>query len=161
MPEQEHEAFSIHAVALMPLICERLAAGQTVRGLTFQGVSMLPMLRQGRDNVELTRLPAKLKKYDLPVYRGVDGTYVMHRVVDVQEDCYICLGDNTYRYERVSPERMVALVCAFTRNGRRVSVKHRGYQLYCRVWVAAYPVRRFLKRVQWWIAHRVKHMMKR
>ena len=52
---------------LMPLIRERLAAGQKVRYLPFRGVSMLPMLRQGIDTVELAPLPEKLQKYDLPV----------------------------------------------------------------------------------------------
>lgn len=32
---------------LMPLLRERLAAGQSMRYLPFRGVSMLPMLRQG------------------------------------------------------------------------------------------------------------------
>ena len=50
---------------LMPLIKERLASGGKVRYLPFRGVSMLPMLRQGKDSVELSPLPPKLKKYDL------------------------------------------------------------------------------------------------
>ena len=149
MPDKHIEEMSFHAEEVMPMICDRLAAGQTVRGLRFQGVSMRPMLRQGKDCVELTALPEKLKKYDLPVYRGPDGKYVMHRVVGVRDDHYICLGDNTYHYEKVAPERMVAVVCAFTRNGRRVSVENRGYRLYCRVWLAIYPLRRLVKRAQW------------
>ena len=47
--------------SLMPLIQERLAAGQTVR-FSPMGISMLPMLRQGKDKVELAPLPEKLKK---------------------------------------------------------------------------------------------------
>ena len=74
----------------MPLIRERLAAGQRVRYLPFRGVSMLPMLRQGIDTVEIAPLPEKLKKYDLPVYQYPSGKYVMHRVVEVKDDCYIC-----------------------------------------------------------------------
>ena len=46
---------------LMPLVRERLAAGQRVRYLPFRGISMLPMLRQGVDTVELSPLPEKLK----------------------------------------------------------------------------------------------------
>ena len=52
---------------LIPFLRERLAAGQKVRYLPFRGVSMMPMLRQGKDSVELAPLPEKLKKYDLPV----------------------------------------------------------------------------------------------
>ena len=63
---------------------------------------MLPMLRQGKDTVELAPLPDKLKKYDLPVYQYPSGKYVMHRVVDVKEDFYICLGDNLIELEKVT-----------------------------------------------------------
>ena len=45
---------------LMPLIRERLDAGQTVR-FSPMGISMLPMLRQGIDSVVLSPVPEKLK----------------------------------------------------------------------------------------------------
>ena len=67
---------------LMPLILERLAAGQDVR-FSPRGVSMLPMLRQGRDTVTLSPVTGRLRKYDLPLYRREDGRYVLHRVVGV------------------------------------------------------------------------------
>ncbi len=133
---------------LMPLIEERLAAGQTVRYLPFRGVSMLPMLRQGKDAVELSPLPQKLKKYDLPVYRYPSGKYVMHRVVAVREDHYICLGDNTLEYETILPEQMIGLVTAFTRNGRRISVRNPFYRLYCILWGLTPPLRRLYKRIR-------------
>lgn len=131
---------------LIPFLQERLAAGQTVRYLPFRGFSMLPMLRQGKDTVELSPLPPKLKKYDLPVYQYPSGKIVMHRVVAVKEDHYICLGDNTYAYETVTPDQMIAVVSAFKRGDRRISVDSRGYQLYCRVWYAIFPLRKLLRR---------------
>lgn len=138
----------IFEAELMPLIRERLAAGQKVRYLPFRGVSMLPMLRQGKDAVELAPLPAKLKKYDLPVYQYPSGKYVMHRVVAVKENCYICLGDNTWEYETIHPEWMIGLVSAFKRGEKRISVDSRSYRLYCRFWVVAFPLRKFLVRVK-------------
>ena len=71
-----NQGLCLHAEAVMPLIRERLAAGQNVKNLGFQGVSMMPMLRQGKDSVELAPLPQKLRKYDLPVYRNAAGKYV-------------------------------------------------------------------------------------
>lgn len=132
----------------MPLLQERLAAGQTVRYLPFRGVSMLPMLRQGIDSVELSPLPQRLKKYDLPVYRYPSGKYVMHRVVAVREDHYLCLGDNTYEYEKIRHDQMIAVVSAFKRGEKRISVEALSYRIYCRVWVASYPLRKLLKRVK-------------
>lgn len=160
MPDNRFEEQSVHAEAVMPLIRERLAAGQTVRNMSFHGVSMRPMLRQGKDYVELAQLPERLKKYDLPMYRSAGGKYVIHRVVDVQDDYYICLGDNTYRYEKVRPEQMVAIVCAFTRAGKRISVENRAYRVYCRFWCAIIPVRRLAKRAAWMAKSAVKKLMK-
>ena len=133
--------------ALMPLIRERLENGQSVQ-FSPKGTSMLPMLRQGIDTVTLSPAPAQLKKYDLPMYVGPSGKYVMHRIVDVREDHYVCLGDNTYAYEKVRPEQIVAVVCAFYRGDKRIPVDAPGYRLYCRVWCAAYPIRRFLRKVK-------------
>ena len=67
---------------LMPLISERLSAGGSVR-FSPHGTSMLPMLKDGRDQVVLSPLPDKLKKYDLPLYRRENGQYVLHRIVKV------------------------------------------------------------------------------
>lgn len=136
---------------LMPLIRERLAAGQRVRYLPFRGLSMLPMLRQGIDSVELGPLPEKLKKYDLPVYRYPSGKYVMHRVVRVEADHYICLGDNTYSYEKIAPEQLLGVVSAFKRGDKRIEVSSATYRFYCVIWVALFPVRSFIRRCKHWL----------
>ena len=127
---------------LLALIRDRLGAGQIVRYLPFRGVSMMPMLRQGVDTVELSPLPEKMKKYDLPVYQYPSGKVVMHRIVDVKDDCYICLGDNTYVYERVTPDMMIGLVSAFKRGDKRIEVTNPAYRLYAKCWVALYPLRK-------------------
>lgn len=145
---REHSAGVDGLVARM---VASLSEGQVIRHVGFSGVSMLPMLRQGKDTVELTKAPERLKKYDLPMYMGTKGKYVMHRIVAVKDDHYICLGDNTYSYEKVRREQIVALVCAFYRGDRRISVESAGYRLYCRVWCAVYPVRRFVRRVKRWL----------
>lgn len=130
----------------MELVRERTAAGQSVRYLPFRGISMLPMLRQGRDQVEVSPLPSRLKKYDLPVYQYPSGKYVMHRVVEVKDDHYICNGDNLLQMETVYPHQMIALVTAFTRDGKRIEVTDPKYQLYCRFWCVTRPVRHIWKR---------------
>ena len=135
----------ILADELLPLLREHLAMGQKIHYLPFQGVSMLPMLRQHFDSVELAPLPDKLKKYDLPVYQYPSGKVVMHRIVKVREQDYICLGDNTYSYEYIRPEQMIALVSAFKRGERRIEVTNPLYRAYARIWVAIYPLRKFLR----------------
>jgi hypothetical protein len=138
---------------LLPLIFERLDAGFKVRYLQFRGVSMLPMLRQGKDSVELSPLPEKLKKYDLPVYRRKNGQLVMHRVVKVKDDYYLCLGDNTEVYETIYPNQMIGLVTAFKRKDKRIEISALSYRLYCHLWRPTRPLRVIYKKT--------KHLIRR
>ena len=142
---------------LMPLVRDCLALGRRVRYLPFRGVSMLPMLRQGIDTVELAPLPEKLKKYDLPVYQYPSGKYVMHRVVAVKENHYVCLGDNTYAYEYIMQDQMLGVVSAFRRGEKRIEVDALPYRIYCRIWVTIYPMRKLYRRTRSWISRHIPH----
>lgn len=132
---------------LMPLMAERLTIGQSVK-FSPRGISMLPMLRQGKDSIILSPLPEKLKKYDIPLYQRDNGKYVLHRVVKVGET-YTCIGDNQYTYEYgLRHDQMIGVVTAFTRGDKEHSIKEPGYQLYCRVWHYSRPMRYFFFRVK-------------
>lgn len=124
----------------MPLILEHLHAGQSV-SFSPRGTSMLPMLRQGVDTVELSPAPAKLKKFDLPFYQRKNGQYVLHRIVRTG-DAYTCVGDNQFELEYpVTHAQVLALVTAFTRNGRRIEVTNKAYRAYCLFWHYTRPLR--------------------
>lgn len=155
------EQIFLEGEELMSLVRETVAAGQKVRYLPFRGVSMLPMLRQGRDSVELAPLPDRLKKYDLPVYQLPSGKYVMHRVVDVKDDHYICNGDNLVEMEKVYHHQMIALVSAFTRDGKRVEIDDPRYRAYYRFWCAVRPVRHTYRKISVRLKRRIKSLLKR
>ena len=58
------------------------------------GVSMLPLLRQGRDLFILEKKgPERCRVGDVVLYRRGEK-YVLHRVVEVREKDYVILGDN-------------------------------------------------------------------
>lgn len=140
---------------LMPLIQERLEAGQTVR-FSPMGISMLPMLRQGVDSVVLSPGPEELKKYDLPLYRRPQGQYILHRIVKA-DGSYTCIGDNQFEYEHgVTHSQMLALVTAFYRGDKRWDVKSPVYQLYCRLWHYSRPLRHFWRRGIGWLRRHLK-----
>lgn len=149
---------SEHGVRLddvMPIIAEKLAAGQTV---TFSphGTSMLPMIRQGIDTVELAPLPDKLKKFDLPFYQRDNGQYVLHRIVKVGKT-FTCIGDNQFIYEHgVEMRQMIAIVVSFKYKGKIYSVDDFSYRFYCRFWHYTRPVRHFLKRCRSFIGRHLK-----
>ena len=140
---------------LVPLFCERLAAGQTIR-FSPQGVSMLPMLRQGVDSVVLSPLPDQLRKYDVPLYQRDNGKYILHRIVAVGET-YTCIGDNQFDLEfGVRQDQMIALVTGFYRGDKFHSVTEPGYRLYCRFWHYSRPVRHFWRRGIGWIRRHLR-----
>lgn len=144
------------AVEVIAAMARNLQDGQCIQNVGFIGRSMLPMLRQRKDSVELTKAPEKLQKYDLPLYMGQKGKYVMHRIVDVKDDYYVCLGDNTYSHERIKPEQILAVVSAFYRGKRRISVSSPAYRLYCRIWCAIFPVRKPVYLAYRWLRRLVK-----
>ena len=128
---------------LMPIIREQLDAGKSVR-FAPRGISMLPMLRQGKDKVVLSPVKGKLKKYDLPLYQRDSGQYVLHRVVGVG-DTYTCIGDNQYALEHgIRQDQIIAVVTAFTRDDREIPVTDPAYRVYCRLWHWLRPVKRIL-----------------
>lgn len=114
---------------------------------TGSGVSMYPMLRFSKDPVLIRSFYGELKRYDVAVYsRG--NSYVVHRVLEVREDCYVIRGDNCIGKEYVPKGDVVGVVVGFWRFGRFIDVSNGLYKLYSRVWVAVNPLirlNRFLK----------------
>ena len=105
-----------------------------------KGRSMQPMLRQDKDLVFIQTPSARLKKFDVALYRR-GKKYVLHRVIAVKDGCYLIRGDNTFRLEHVADSAVIGVLTAFRRNGKEHSVSDRGYLLYVHLWNALYPVR--------------------
>ena len=127
---------------LMPIMEECLSAGKSFR-FSPRGVSMLPLLREGKDSVLLSPLPEKLRKYDVPLYRRDDGKYVLRRIVAAGET-YTCIGDNQFVYEPgLRQDQMIAVMTGFYRGEKFHSVDEAGYKLYCRIWDLSRRLRHF------------------
>lgn len=140
---------------MMPVIRECLREGKTVK-FSPKGTSMLPMLRQGIDNVVISAPQGKLKKYDLPLYQRKNGQYVLHRIVQVGES-YTCVGDNQFDLERnVRQEQVIAVMTAFTRGQKRYRAEDLRYQLYCRFWHHSRPLRHFWRRGIGWLRRHLR-----
>ena len=124
---------SFRMAEIVPLMKESLQSGQSVR-FSPKGISMLPMLRQGKDAVILSPVKGKLKKYDIPLYQRDDGAFVLHRITKVGET-YTCIGDNQYAYEPgIRHDQVIAYVTAFCRGGKQISAENFGYLIYTRLW---------------------------
>ncbi len=118
--------------------------------LTNVGVSMLPMLKQGRDMFTLTKKTEKrCKKYDVVLYRVPPNRYVMHRIVEVRENDYVILGDNCMNKEYgIKDEDIIAVLTRFVHNGREYSVEDASYMSYAKAWYSLYPLRRGAKKIK-------------
>ena len=100
------------------------------------GDSMMPLIRQGRDLMLISRKPeGRLKKYDVPLYRRDNGQYVLHRIIRVQKEDYVICGDNRWRCERgITDRHIIGVLSEVVRDGKHIPVTDRCYQLYVHLW---------------------------
>lgn len=105
---------------MRPLIDAALSSGGI---FTFspRGTSMLPLIRAGRDTVELSAV-SEVSEGDIVLYLRKSGDYVLHRVISVSsKGSYIMCGDNQYKLEYgVEKEQIVAKVEAINRDGKHI-----------------------------------------
>ena len=114
-----------------PMIKKAFDNGEDFNLIT-AGTSMLPMLRDRMDTVVLSKKKGKLKKYDLPLYKRADGSFVLHRIVGKGKDGYKMSGDNHYAIEYpVTDEQIIAVTTAYIKDGKRISTSSAGYRFYC------------------------------
>ena len=114
------------------------------------GVSMMPLLKQGRDLFTVRQKGQKrCKKYDVVLYRRPPQHYVLHRVIRVRDKDYVILGDNCLKKEYgITDDDIIGVMTEFVHNGKKHSVNEFGYRLYSHIWVDFSPVRIFIKRAK-------------
>lgn len=101
-----------------------------------KGVSMRPLIRQGRDAMIIERPQGRLHRYDCPLYVRSDGAYVLHRVLKVREKDYVICGDNCiHREYGITDEQIIGVLTGVIRDGKRtVSVNDFWYKVYSHLW---------------------------
>ena len=105
------------------------------------GVSMMPMIRQGKDTFTLKKKTERCRKHDVVLFKR-GKSYVLHRVVKVLKDGYMVRGDTCPRAEYVPESNVIAVMTGFTRNGRNCDLNSLTYKIYIHTWSTIYPVRR-------------------
>lgn len=123
------------------------------------GVSMMPLLRQHRDIMVISKRPeGRLKKYDAPLYLRPNGRYVLHRIVKVREEDYVIIGDNCiHREYGITDSDIIGVLTAVVRDGKEISVEDWRYKVYVHLWCDVLPLRIFLLRCRNFLKRKLKH----
>lgn len=125
------------------VITEVLDAGGEVTFIT-AGISMMPLLRDRQDKVILSKPKSAPIKNDVIFYQRNDGTYVLHRIIDVYNGEYTLRGDNQWQKEHgITEKNIIAIAVGFYRNNKHIRCTDFNYRFYC----FSLPVIRFFKRV--------------
>ncbi len=126
------------------------------------GVSMLPLLRQRRDIIEIRRKdPAtRCKRYDAVLYKRGDK-YILHRVLKVRPNDYVICGDhNIWREYGITDAQILGVMTRVIRNGKSITPDNLWYKIYVHLWCDFYHVRAgILVMIQ--IAKRLGHGVKK
>ena len=113
------------------------------------GVSMLPLLREGKDMFIVSkRNGERCRVGDVVLYRRPPKKYVLHRIIQVRPDDYVILGDNCINKEYgIKDKDIIAVMTGYIRNGKEHNVSEKGYRLYSFIFLNTIPLRTGLKRL--------------
>ena len=102
---------------------------------------MLPLLREGRDIIEIRTLSNRIKKYDVVLYRR-GNNYVLHRCLgQLPNGKYIFAGDNNlFREYDVSDDMILGVMVSVTRHRKKIKVSDWQYIVYYHIWCDLYPI---------------------
>jgi len=112
-----------------------------------KGSSMLPMLDEDKDAVELVAVQGRLKKFDLPLYQRRNGQLVLHRIIAVKKNYYLICGDNSTQVEKVPMDWIVAVASGFYKDGKYVSCQDGEYLAYVQERWKDYAGRTIIKKL--------------
>lgn len=151
MSDESKVSFSL----LFPILESKIRDGHSF-SFTASGVSMLPFIRNGKDQVTLSPITRPLKAGDIIFYRRRNGIFVLHRIVKKEKDgSFTLCGDNQYYLEKnIQEDQIIAILTELKRNGKNVSLS----SPKARAWSRYLPARRFILHVRASIKGRMKKL---
>ena len=137
-----------------PLTFEEVLNRDGHLAYTNRGISMMPLLRQGKDVMLIDKKgPEGCRKLDAVLFirHGKDGkrSYVMHRILRVNGDgTYWIIGDNCLTGDIVPEDQVIGVLTGVVRGKRTIRTTDLGYRLYVNTWCRWYHLRIFLLRAR-------------
>ena len=115
---------------LEPIIRKKISEGGKVI-IEPKGTSMLPIIIQGEDKVELSPVSGQLKKYDIVFYKRRNGKFVLHRIIAVRKNDYILRGDNQIINEPgITDDMIIAVATAIIKDSKVIKTNDREFIKY-------------------------------
>ncbi len=138
---QKQKPYSIEQ--LVPVINSFFDDGKDVI-ISAAGNSMYPLIRNYKDAIVLTAYKGQpLHIGDMIFYKRKSGQYVLHRIVGVEDNGFVLLGDNQTQQEKgITKEQVIAIPTAIVRGKKIISVNSKGYSLYKKMWTKSKVLRR-------------------
>ena len=106
------------------------------------GASMMPLLRQRRDIIEIRKKNTqRCKKYDVVLYKRGDK-YILHRILKVREKDYVICGDhNIWREYGITDSQILGVMTRVIRDGKSIYPTDWKYKVYVHLWCDFYYLR--------------------
>lgn len=115
-----------------------------------KGTSMFPLLGYKTNDICVVKVD-ELKKYDVPLYIRDNGEYVLHRIIDISDDGYVCCGDNQLVLERgVRRDQIIGKLDSWYKGDKKHTVRDASYLRYVKIWCRSMG----LRRIMLWFCHK-------
>ena len=110
---------------------------------TAVGISMLPCIQPQKDILVLEKSD-RINVLDVVLFRRKNGSYVLHRVLDIQPEGYVLCGDSQYKKEYgVENEQILGILKGFYRGEKYIDCeKNRWYKMYVNIWCSSLILRK-------------------
>lgn len=141
---------------------EQMIEGKGYLVYTNVGYSMMPLLRQKKDLIEIKkRNNERYRKYDVVLYKH-GGKYILHRILKVLPDRYVIAGDhNTFIDPPVTDDMILGVMTRVIRDGKSITPDNFWYKVYVHLWCDFYPMRVFLLKAKAFVCRGLSFVKRR
>ena len=113
-----------------------------VLGFVTHGNSMWPFIKNKKTSVIVTKKENRLNVYDVAFYERADGSFVLHRVLEVKDDGYIITGDSQTEKEYVLEPAVIGVLCGYYKGKTYIDCDSTEYKNAVKDWYADEDLRR-------------------
>lgn len=124
------------------------------------GNSMWPTLKNKKQSVIVCKKTERLKALDVALYQREDGTYILHRIMQVTDFGYLMCGDSQFSFEKVNEDAVIGVMTAYYHGKKSIEVLDPKYKNKVKKWFAN-EKRRKKKVKNFFVRQNIKSKIKR